>query len=232
MKICCNFVSKYISKAMNTIQVPFSAELQNMTIEQINALIDDLGVSLSVDQVNWKKQYPYKPLTRATLVRTEQMFYIKWHVNGIMLKARYTDDMQPVNEDSCVEFFCLLPDGRHYINFEFNCIGTCSAKRRLSRTEDVVPLSKSELESIVRYSSLGRRPFCEIDGQFTWDLLVGIPLSLFMQKNEQGAYSGIVRANFYKCADDTSAKHYLSWVPIRTESPDFHCTRYFGEVRF
>lgn len=216
---------------MNTLQVPNAPELQGLTIEQVNALIDDLGVSLSIDKVNWKEQFPYKPLTRATLVRTEQMLYVKWHVNGIMLKAVYTEDMKPVHEDSCVEFFCQLPDEKHYINFEFNCIGTCSAQRRLSRYDDVKPLTMSELESIVRYSSLGRRPFCEIDGQFTWDLLVGIPLSLFMKKNEQGAYSGIVRSNFYKCADDTSAKHYLSWAPIQTESPDFHCPQYFGEIR-
>lgn len=215
---------------MNTTPlIPYSTTLSDKSIEQVNALLDDIGLPLSVDCLNWKKQFPYKPITKATLAYTDNTLFIKWHVNGIMLKAVYTEDNSPVYKDSCVEFFCMLPDGKHYINFEFNCIGTCNASRRLSRKEDVIRLGVDELKSIIRYSSLGRRPFCEIDGHFTWDLCVGIPLQL-LGIDKQLPES--IRCNFYKCADDTSAMHYLSWAPVNTSEPNFHRPNDFGELKF
>lgn len=208
--------------------IPFCPTLTDKSIEQVNALIDDIGVKLPINCVNWKKDFPYRPFTTVTVARTEDKLFVKWHVNGIMLKAVYTEDMSPVYKDSCVEFFCLLPDQKHYVNLEFNCIGTCSACRRLSRDGDVVALSNDELRSIVRYSSLGRRPFCEIDGQFTWDLCAGIPLTILgIDKQLPDA----IRCNFYKCADDTSAVHFLSWAPISTPQPDFHRPEFFHELR-
>ncbi len=207
--------------------IPYCPSLKDKSIEQINAMLDDTGLCLSIDQINWQQQFPYKPLTSVMLAHTENTLYIKWHVNGIMLKAVYTEDNADVYKDSCVEFFCLLPDGKHYINLEFNCIGTCSASRRLSRTEDVQHLDKQELQQIKRYSSLGSRPFCEIDGQFTWDLCVAVPFSILGIEPKS---TRSIKCNFYKCADDTSAMHYLSWAPINTPSPDFHRPEFFQEL--
>ena len=211
------------------LTIPFCPALADKSIEQVNALLDDAGLSIPIDKLNWKKQFPYRPITSVKVARTDTTLYLKWHVNGIMLKAVYTEDNSDVYKDSCCEFFCLLPDGKHYINLEFNCIGTCSASRRLSRTEDVVAVPKEELATIVRYSSLGRRPFCEIDGQFTWDLCVAVPFSLLGIGDELPEK---LKCNFYKCADDTSAMHFLSWMPIRTETPDFHRPEFFGELYF
>ncbi|MBR1808278.1 MAG: hypothetical protein IJ776_02705 [Paludibacteraceae bacterium] len=212
-----------------TQTIPYCPAFEGKSIEQVNALLDDACLSLSIDKVNWQKQFPYKPLTSVMLARTDDTLFIKWHVNGIMLKAVYTEDNSDVYKDSCVEFFCLLPDGKHYINLEFNCIGTCSASRRLSRTEDVQHLQNDELKLIKRYSSLGRRPFCEIDGQFTWDLCVAVPFSIL---GIDGQLPRSIRCNFYKCADGTSAMHYLSWAPIDTPAPDFHRPEFFKELFF
>ena len=220
-----------ISNAMKTIKVPFLKDVQQMSLEQISALLDETGSRLSIDQVNWKKQYPYMPFTSVYLLHDSEYIYIKWHVNGIMLKGVYTEDLQPVHEDSCVEFFCKQADSDHYINFEFNCLGTCSASLRLSKTEDVKRLSKDELESIKRFSTLGRRPFCEINGQFVWSLCVAIPLSLIHVGTEDLRESDVVlQGNFYKCADDTSSKHYVSWSAINTPSPSFHEPKFFGKI--
>ena len=38
--------------------------------------------------------------------------------------------------------------------------------------------------------------------------------------------------NFYKCADGTDSPHYVSWSPIKTEKPNFHCPEFFGELIF
>lgn len=213
----------------NAPLIVYSPALADKSIEQVNALLDDIGLCLSIDCLNWKTRFPYRPITTVTIARTDDTLYLKWHVNGIMLKAVYTEDNSPVSKDSCVEFFCLLPDEKHYINFEFNCIGTCNASRRLSRKEEVVRLNSEELNSIIRFSSLGRRPFCEIDGHFTWDLCVGIPIHLL---GICESFPKTLRCNFYKCADETSAVHYLTWKPIDSPSPDFHRPDCFGELRW
>jgi len=40
------------------------------------------------------------------------------------------------------------------------------------------------------------------------------------------------RANVYKCASGLSVKHYVTWRPIQTPTPDYHRPEFFGEVRF
>ncbi|MDO4870099.1 MAG: carbohydrate-binding family 9-like protein [Bacillota bacterium] len=41
-----------------------------------------------------------------------------------------------------------------------------------------------------------------------------------------------IRANLYKCGDFTAQRHYLAWMPIDLESPDFHAPEYFGRMLF
>lgn len=59
-----------------------------------------------------------------------------------------------------------------------------------------------------------------------------IPTEILVhEKNLQ--LSGLeAKANFYKCGDNTSKPHYLSWNPIGTESPDFHRPDFFGNLIF
>ncbi|MFA5695554.1 MAG: carbohydrate-binding family 9-like protein, partial [Proteiniphilum sp.] len=37
-----------------------------------------------------------------------------------------------------------------------------------------------------------------------------------------------IRANFYKCGDETAEPHYISWSPIDLPAPDFHAPQFFG----
>ena len=36
--------------------------------------------------------------------------------------------------------------------------------------------------------------------------------------------------NFYKCGDLTKKAHYLSWNPMRCETPQFHRPQDFGRL--
>ena len=124
-----------------------------------------------------------------------------------------------------------MPEGADkYTNFEFNCIGTCSASSRKGRSEDVVPFPAEDMASILRYPSMGHRAFKEMEGMFEWELTVKIPLKLMNLDPDNLPEK--IRGNFYKCADDTDSMHFLSWAPINTESPDFHRPEYFGELYF
>ncbi|OIP85128.1 MAG: hypothetical protein AUK44_00430 [Porphyromonadaceae bacterium CG2_30_38_12] len=215
---------------MQTLKIPFKPELESKTLAEIAANIDEFGVSEMIEQVNWIQQYPYKPLTTFTLARSKTSLFIKFRVRGNLLKASYSTDQSPVHEDSCVEFFCQLPNKDYYFNFEFNCIGTCSAKRRKSRTEAVEPFSLEELKTIQRFPSIGRRAFNEMQGIFEWELTVEIPFQLIDIDAENIPEK--IRANFHKCADDTDSPHFVSWMPIHSPQPDFHRPEFFGDIYF
>ena len=138
----------------------------------------------------------------------------------------YTNN-SPVCEDSCVEFFIAPKCDARYWNFEFNCIGTINASNRTER-HNPTRLTDSELARIRRYASCGTRPFQEVEGLFTWSLIIAIPLDLIGVE-----YNGdqiAMKGNFYKCASGSSPPHFLSWAPRDTPAPDVHRPEFFGDI--
>lgn len=215
---------------MKRLKIPHYSEIGSECLADFAYKIAEIGACDMIENVNWAKQFPYKPLTEFSILRTDQSLFIHFFVRGNLLKAEYTVDQSPVFKDSCVEFFCKVPDNPYYYNFEFNCIGTCSASRRVARTEDVQRLNKEELSSIKRYSSIGKKAFKEMQGIFEWELSVEIPLSLIGLDSIN--LPTHLQANFYKCADDTISPHYVSWNRIPTDTPDFHRPDFFGILEF
>lgn len=213
---------------MKQISIPYIESLNEL--ENSNDLLEENGKTETIEILNWKKEFPYKPITYFTIARSADSIFIKFSVKGSMLRAIYSNDQDPVNEDSCVEFFCKVPGNDKYMNFEFNCIGTCKASKRVARNKDVTPYSKEELSMIKRYPSMGRRAFTEMEGMFSWELIVKIPLRIM--GIDPNNLPEKIDANFYKCADGTDSRHFVTWNPIQTESPDFHRPEFFGELKF
>jgi hypothetical protein len=215
---------------MKQIKILYNDVLNDIELEAASELMDGFGHRDLVENLNWKETYPYRPITLFNIARSNDSIFIKYSVRGSMLRAIYSNDLEPVNEDSCVEFFCKLPDSDNYMNFEFNCIGTCNASKRKSKTEGVVRYTLDELAQIKRYPSIGRRAFNEMEGMFEWELTVKIPFTLMgIDPNDLPKK---LLGNFYKCADGTDSPHYVSWSPIKTEKPNFHCPEFFGELIF
>ncbi len=220
------------------LQIPYQETLADKSLVEVNRLLSTLGAQTTIEYVNWPTLFPYKPTTNVYLAYTAEYIFVKWHVIGLNLRAVCTQDFERVSADSCVEFFCQMPGDDHYFNFEFNCIGIATASYRLGRADDVVRLTPDELSQVLRYSSLPCQPFEEKEGEFTWELCVAIPFCLLQAKSganlnlspAQGDKRETIRANFYKCADLTATKHYVSWQPIPTEKPDFHRPEFFGEI--
>lgn len=215
---------------MKTIDILYNEALDNISIEKAGDVLDDFGQRGSVEVLNWANDFSYRPITNFNIARSANSIFIKFSVRGSMLRAIYTNDQDPVHEDSCVEFFCMPVGSEEYTNFEFNCIGTCSASSRKSRTENVVPFSMEEMKMIERFPSLGRRVFKEMEGMFEWELTVKVPFVL-IGINPVNLPAKIL-GNFYKCADGTDSPHYVSWSPIKTDKPDFHRPEFFGELVF
>ena len=228
--IALQFLIRNILLFMKTLHIPYIETLNEATVESAADILDETGKKSTIDILNWPDQYAYKPITYFYIGRSSDAVFIKYTVKGSMLKAVYTKDHSPVHEDSCVEFFCMPEGEEKYTNFEFNCIGTCSASSRKGRNIDLVAFSPQEMSSIERYPSIGRRAFKEMEGIFEWELTVKIPMKLM--NIDPKKIPEKIRANFYKCADDTDSMHFLSWAPIKTENPDFHRPEFFGELYF
>lgn len=204
--------------------------LDNATVEQVSNYLDELDDREQIDMLNWAQLYPYKPQTFFQICRTNNSLFLKFWVEEQHIRAIHTEDLSPVSEDSCVEFFCKIDGEDYYYNFEFNCIGTCLASSRRSRKEGKVYLTDEELRCIERLPSLGRNEIESQSGNFAWELTVKIPFSVLKIKTNRKNLS--LSANFYKCGDKTPQAHYLSWSPILTEKPDFHRPEFFGEIKF
>lgn len=212
------------------LHIPYIPSLETASIEDSSDLLSTFGVVSAIDTLNWNSVYPYRPITSFQIGYSSTALFIKYNVKESSLKAVYTTDQSPVHKDSCVEFFCQLEDTPTYTNFEFNCIGTCSASKRLGRSDGVVPFSTEEMLTIERFSTLGSKPFKEIEGNFSWELTVKIPFKLMGIVGNKIPKE--IKANFYKCGDETSTMHFVSWAKIEAEHPDFHRPDFFGSLSF
>ena len=215
---------------MKSLIIKYIEALNDINIELAGNVLETNGDLSTIEILNWPNEFPYRPITQFYIARSNDSIFIRYSVRGSMLRAIYSNDQDPVNEDSCVEFFCKVPGNNKYMNFEFNCIGTCKASKRVSRNIDVTPYSREELSMIKRSPSLGRRAFNELEGMFDWDLTVKIPLRIM--GIDPANLPEKILGNFYKCADGTDSPHYVTWNPIKVEKPDFHRPDFFGELYF
>lgn len=212
---------------MRTLSIPYIPRLdERPTWETVEPILDQYAVKAPIATVNWP-EYPERPEVEALIARSSHSLFLKFDVTEQSVRGTYTDDGSPVYQDSCVEFFVRHPDDRRYLNFEFNCLGTCDAARRQSR-ELAAPLVPTEYQRIRRHASLGRTPVAIDDKATSWRLLIEIPFEL-MDLNPKALPSAL-RVNFYKCGDLTKRPHFLSWNPIELPTPNFHCPEYFGEA--
>ena len=208
--------------------IPYNPTLDSLDLEEAGNALEELGVRLSVESLNWPAAFPYRPLTVITAAHSNRFLYLDFLVRCNYLRAVNFTDNTPVSEDSCVEFYVQpRPDEDEYWALEFNCVGTLNALK-CRGVGECSHLSETEMQSIRRYASVGTRPFQEVEGSFIWSVVVAIPLSLFDME-----YIGQpieMKGNFNKCASATSQPHYLSWAPINSPAPDFHRPDCFGTI--
>lgn len=214
---------------MKNQKIPNLPALDVLDLSSVGFFLENKALRLFINTINWD-EYPYLPIAVVDVARTDRNLYLRYFVKGYSLKASYDIDGSPVHKDSCVEFFVRTPDSPYnYINFEFNCIGTCDAAYRMSK-EIKTGLNPEEYASINRYSTLEFKTIEEETGIHSWELIVSIPFEL-IDINPRKLPEKI-SANFYKCADETQHPHFLSWAPIDLSSPNFHCPEFFGELYF
>jgi hypothetical protein len=199
------------------------------TLAEAEKFLDSQAASQAIELINWP-EFRYKPKVGFKMAHSQNQIWLKYDVTERHILARQTQTNGDVYKDSCVEFFISL-DNQNYYNFEFNCIGTIHAGYGPGR-KNRKPVPKKSAELIETKSTLGNQAFEEKTGEFSWELIVRIPLESFVFDKIESFDSLAARGNFYKCGDETSTPHFVTWNPVETHQPDYHRPEFFGKLWF
>ena len=198
------------------LAVPCISELDDMSPDNLITTLDDRGVRRTIEYVTDPK-FPYRPLTTFSMAHSNQYIYIDFFVRCNFLRAVNYITNTAVYEDSAVAAM-IQPnpgDSTVYV-FTFNCIGTVSGFI-LRPGHDDVAIEPEILGRIQRVASCGSRPFQELEGLFSLNILVGIPLDLLGIYGDSWPME--IKGNFFKCATATSQPHFMSWLPVDGNFP-------------
>ena len=192
------------------------------TITRVTGEIDwDRIPALSVSNVLWTEDTGIR--AQGQLCYDEENLYVHLSASEKEIRAENTEPLSPVWGDSCLEFFFMPGDSDKYFNFEINPNGCLLIQFGPDRGNRVYLVRKDGAE------------FFDIRANRTdegWDVYYRIPLQFIRLFYPDCRFTGVLKANIYKCGDETVNKHYLSWAPIDLASPDFHRPDFFGTMEF
>jgi hypothetical protein len=176
------------------------------------------------------------PFTQAKVAYDNAAIYVIFRVEDRYVKASYNKNQDPVYFDSCVEFF-FTPGtdiNKGYFNLEMNCGGTMMFHHQIEPRTDQTLICDQHIELVDVAHTLPEIVDPEIDRDTTWIVEYRIPFSVLDEYHSfpRPEAGSVWRVNFYKCADQTSHPHWLTWAPVFFPRPDFHLPQYFGLLEF
>ena len=209
-----------------------------MTIPDISAFLNDetdFEEAMKSLEYNQISQFPWgnvdpEPSVRFKIAHNNYAIFVHFDVLENETLARHNNHNDPVHKDSCVEFFIAFDEKPSYYNFEFNCLGTCHAAWGSSRNNRQL-LRPSTIDQIQACTKI-RRASLKQFSLINWQLSLRFPLNVFAFDKIESLSGQKATANFYKCGDDLSQPHFITWNPVKAISPDFHLKSFFGEIVF
>ena len=199
--------------------------------DEVPALLDEASVAFQeIAVVNWSA-FPYKPVARFRIAHTGNAILIHYQVDEESVAAVEMDG-GAVYKDACCEFFVAPENDGIYYNIETNCAGALLLEAGTGRGNLRGAAPQSVLDKVKRWASLGREPFALRKQPTQWQLALVIPVEVFYRHHITSLSGKAIKANFYKCGSALPRRHYLSFWPIKTSSPDFHQPKYFGSLVF
>ncbi len=202
---------------------------QPLSLKMADQLLELQTAMNSIDIINWK-EFPYRPDIKFRIAHVNNEIWLKFYVNEKNILAQETRINGDVYKDSTVEFF-ISADKKNYYNFEISCIGTIHLGHGEGRHNRKM-IDPEIVEKIEVQSTLGDQPFAEKSGNFDWEMMIRIPVECFAFDKIESLKGMHATGNFYKCGDETSEPHFVTWNAIGTENPDYHCPEYFGTIEF
>lgn len=215
---------------------------------RVHRMKDNPTIDAEWDRAAWKDVPPltleyymgdepaHQPKVQARVAYDDRFLYLIWKVEDKYVLAKRTKHQQSVCRDSCVEFFFTPggdPKDEGYYNLETSCTGVKLFGIHVDGSK-VEAFTDADFATIATASSLKGPIDPEIPAPTSWTLEYRIPLSLLEKcKAIERPKPGVTwRANFYKCADDASHPHWLTWSPVTYPRPSFHLPKYFGMLVF
>ena len=167
----------------------------------------------------WWQLFPKKFRTLARLVHSDDGLILRMETDEWPIRINATKLNEEVCLDSCMEFF-FTPNTKdtEYMNIEANAasVPLCGIGGGREGRRGLSPCSEG-----VEFRTL-------IDFEKGWKLWVFIPYSFMLAH-----FSSVekeMRANFYKCGEETAVEHYSVWNKINTPEPDYHRPEYLGRI--
>lgn len=177
------------------------------------------------------------PRTQAKIAYDDGALYVIFRVEDRYVRAVAQKNQDMVCRDSCVEFFFTPGEDSSvgYFNLEVNCGGTLLLYHQTSRAcIGQTVIAEVDCNRIEMHHTLPKIVDPEIADPTLWTVAYALPLDMIqtyapMVKPAPGV---VWRANLYKCADQTSHPHWLTWSLVDLPKPDFHRPEFFGTLAF
>jgi len=183
----------------------------------------------------------HRPRTQAKLLHSDAGLHVLFRVFDRYVRCASTGHQIAAWRESCVEAFLHPRPEKGYFNFEMTCGGSLLLfyvsdwtprpleGKQLTKFE---PVGNELLDTIKVYHSMPRTLPEEIIEPVEWRVEYVVPWQLFeTYLGPLGTIEGQAwRANFYKCADDSSHPAWASWSPL--PSRGFHQPAHFGQLVF
>ncbi len=167
----------------------------------------------------WEEQFKRKYDTSVKVVYSDEGLYIRFDTTEWPVKVCITKYNDQVCLDSCMELF-FTPNlvDKEYFNLEVNAGAVTNfgyGEGRPGRKKTLTKDAGIEVKTLIR-SGEG------------WSLFEFIPFD-FLKKNFSSVAKEM-RANFYKCGDETAYQHYDTWNKVISDEPDYHRPECFGKL--
>ena len=195
--------------------------MKEYSVKTVDTLCWDEIPKADIDIFKWAEGYEPRAFAQVALLKNRGMAIkmTAYESEPLAEKKNFND---PVYQDSCLEFFAMFdPDGKKYINIEMNSIGAFlstvrEADGNIVTIDNFIELPKIKTESDgEKWSVEIFLPFCDIEKMFPGAVL---------------ASGSVVKANFYKCGDNTAIPHYGMWNEIGGSKISYHQPEYFGKL--
>lgn len=178
----------------------------------------------------------YRPRVQAKLVYDPKRLLVIFRVEDRFVRSVVTRYQGPVCTDSCVElFFTPGADiGAGYFNIETNCGGTVLFMHQKGRGVGNVAVSAGDAAELSVHHSMPAVVDPEIADPTEWWVEYQVPYSVLSRYAPVAIPAPGVswKANLYKCADQCSHPHWLTWSLVDWQRPDFHRPEFFGTLSF
>ncbi|MBQ8026536.1 MAG: carbohydrate-binding family 9-like protein [Clostridia bacterium] len=182
---------------------------------------------IALDCHLWPEEYPFFVSSEVAICAVEDVgLCVSFIAKEPSPRAVFKHRDDPVCNDSCMEFFFQpFADDNRYLNFEINPNAACLCAIGNDRYDRIFLKEISCVEPIVS---------AEIFQQ-EWSAKLTVPEQLISDAFGRDfcvSQLNFIRANFYKCGDQTAAAHYSSLFPVDTVQPDFHRSEFFQKIYF